>query len=79
MIRASHPPYSSDLAVSDFWLFGHMKAALTGQQFPGPEDLLTGTQAFLSEIQRSELELVFCCWMEWVQWVLDNDGDYFHE
>jgi hypothetical protein len=29
------PAYSPDLAFSDFWLFEHMKAALTGQQFPG--------------------------------------------
>jgi hypothetical protein len=56
-----------------------MKAALAGQQFPGPEDLLTGIQESLSEIQRSELELIFHHWIERVQWVSDNDGDYFHE
>jgi hypothetical protein len=56
-----------------------MKAALAGQQFPGPEDILTGIQEFVSEIQRSESELVFRHWIERVQWVLDNDGDYFHE
>jgi hypothetical protein len=56
-----------------------MKAALAGQQFPGPEDLLAGIQEFLSEIQRSELELVVQHWIERVQWVLGNDGDYFHE
>jgi hypothetical protein len=56
-----------------------MKAALAGQQFPRPEDLLTGIQEFLREIQRSELELVFHHWIERIQWVLDNNGDYFHE
>jgi hypothetical protein len=56
-----------------------MKVALAGQQFPGPEDLLTGIQAFLYEIQRSELDFIFHHWIDWVQWVLDNDGDYFHE
>jgi hypothetical protein len=55
-----------------------MKAALAGQQFPGPADLLTGIQEFLSEIQRSELELVLRDWIERVQCVLDNDGDYFY-
>jgi hypothetical protein len=52
-----------------------MKATLAGQQFPGPEDLLTSIQEFLSEIQRSELKLVFHHWLERIQWVLDNDGD----
>jgi hypothetical protein len=56
-----------------------MKAALARQQFPGQEDLLTGIQEFLSEIQRSELAFVFRHWIERVQWVLDNNGDYFHE
>jgi hypothetical protein len=56
-----------------------MRAILAGQQFPGSEDLLIGTQEFLSEIQSSELELVYHDWIEWVEWVLDNDGGYFHE
>jgi hypothetical protein len=43
-----------------------MKAVLAGQQFPGPGDLLAGIQASLSEMQRSELELVFHHWIEWV-------------
>jgi histone-lysine N-methyltransferase SETMAR len=50
IIRVCYPPYSPDLAPSDFWLFGHMKTALAGQQFPGPEGVLTGVQAFLCEI-----------------------------
>jgi hypothetical protein len=79
LVRVRHVPDSSDLAPSDFWLFGHMKAALVGQQFPGPEDLLTGTQEFLSEIQRSELEFVFHHWMEQVRWVVHNNKEYFHE
>jgi hypothetical protein len=56
-----------------------MKAALAGQQLPGPDDFLTGIQDFLNEIQRAKLELVFHHWIERVQWVLDNDGDSFHE
>jgi hypothetical protein len=58
-----------------------MKAARGGQQFPGPGYLLIGIRKFLSETQRSELEFVFHHWTERVQcqWVLDNDGDDFHE
>jgi hypothetical protein len=79
IIRVAHSPYSLDLAPSNFWLFGHMKAASKGQQFPGSEDLLTGIQEFLSQVQRSELEFVVHHWVERVQWALDNNGDYFHE
>jgi hypothetical protein len=56
-----------------------MKAALAGQQFPEREDLLIGIQNIVSEIQRSELELVFRHWRERVQWLLDNDGEYLYD
>jgi hypothetical protein len=79
LIRVLHQPYSPDLALCDFWLFGHMKGALSGSQFPGPEDLLTGIPEILSEIQRSELKLVFHHWRERIQCVLDNDKNYFHD
>ena len=29
-----HPPYSPDLAPSDYWLFGDMKRPLRGKRFP---------------------------------------------
>jgi hypothetical protein len=44
-----------------------VKAALAGQYFPGPENLLIGIQEFLNEIQRSELELVFHYWINYGQ------------
>jgi histone-lysine N-methyltransferase SETMAR len=37
---ASHPPYSSDLALSDFFLFGYVKERLKGMVFPSYEELL---------------------------------------
>jgi hypothetical protein len=79
IIRVPLPPYSSNLEPSDFWIFGRTKAALAGQQFPGAEDPLIGIQEFLSEIQRSELELVFHDWIERVQCALDNNEDSVHE
>jgi transposase len=29
--RVPHPPYSPDLALSDFWLFSHVKTWLVGR------------------------------------------------
>jgi histone-lysine N-methyltransferase SETMAR len=36
---APHPPYSSDLAPSDFFLFGNVKERLDGMVFPSYEEL----------------------------------------
>jgi hypothetical protein len=56
-----------------------MNTALAGQQFLASEDLLIGIEESMSEMQRSELELVFHPRIERVQWVLDDDRDYSHE
>jgi transposase len=37
---APHPPYSPDLAPSDFFLFGYVKERLKGIVFPSYEELL---------------------------------------
>jgi hypothetical protein len=49
-----------------------MKGALVRQQFSGPEGFLTGIQRFMSEIQRSELELVCHHWIERINgcWIM---------
>jgi histone-lysine N-methyltransferase SETMAR len=74
-----HPPYSPDLAPSDFWLFGDVKTSLVGQTFDEPEQLLEAITEFLNEIQPPEVAAVFSHWVERVRWVLENNGDYSHE
>jgi histone-lysine N-methyltransferase SETMAR len=74
-----HPPYSPDLAPSDFWLFGHVKTSLVGQTFDEPEQLLEVITEFLNEIQPPEAVAVFSHWVESVRWVLGNSGDDHHE
>jgi hypothetical protein len=37
--RIGHQPYSPDLALSDFFLFGDLERRLTEQPYEGPEDL----------------------------------------
>jgi hypothetical protein len=49
IVHFQHPPYSHDLAPSDFWLFGYMKAGLARQSFAEPEGLFEGIMAFLEE------------------------------
>jgi histone-lysine N-methyltransferase SETMAR len=37
----SHPPYSPDLAPSDYHLFGHLKDAIRGKRFEDDEEVIT--------------------------------------
>jgi hypothetical protein len=40
MKSAPHPPYSPDLASSNFYLFGYVKRCLTGLSFEDADQLL---------------------------------------
>jgi transposase len=65
--RVPQPLYSSDIAPSNFWLFGHMKTALEGSHFKEPEDLLEAITESFKEIYPSELMIVFQHWVERVR------------
>ena len=44
----AHPPYSPDLAPSDFYLFSHLKKYLRGTQFSNKEELMETVNDFFS-------------------------------
>jgi len=45
-----HPPYSPDLAPSDFHLFGPMKEHLRGQMFADDDEVMEAVQSWLTLI-----------------------------
>ncbi|GFV40209.1 histone-lysine N-methyltransferase SETMAR [Trichonephila clavipes] len=46
-----HPPYSPDLAMSDFWLFINLKKNLRGCRFHSEEDIDVAINAFFHQFQ----------------------------
>jgi len=48
-----HPPYSPDLAPSDFHLFGPMKEYLRGQKFADDDEVMAALQSWLKATQKS--------------------------
>ena len=44
----AHPPYSPDIAPSDFHLFRSMKIALSGERFSSGEDLQKWVDSWIS-------------------------------
>jgi hypothetical protein len=59
MTQASHPPYSPDLAPSDFFLFGDVKRQLSGCSFDHADDLPTAVQEIRDGFDRPTLIKVF--------------------
>jgi histone-lysine N-methyltransferase SETMAR len=51
-----HPPYSPDLAPSDFYLFGKLKGTFAGREFASTEEHLLAIKDVTGSIERDELE-----------------------
>jgi ABC-type transporter Mla MlaB component len=58
IVIGAHPPNNSDLAPSDFWLFGDLKRSVANRVFNEIHDLFEAVIGFLNEIQLSELHRV---------------------
>ena len=48
-----HPPYSLNVAPSDFHLFGPMKEHLRGQKFADDSEILEAVQSWLKAVPKS--------------------------
>jgi hypothetical protein len=76
MKRAPHPAFSTDLAPSDFYLFGKIKTALMGSEFEREQSLLDGVLRVINPISREELEYVFEDWLSRLDQSVQRDGDH---
>lgn len=71
-----HPPYSPDLAPSDFFLFGPMKDSLRGQKFPDEKSLRSALKTWIKGQPKEWFESGLKKLPErWHKCVI-TDGDY---
>ncbi len=75
MTIINHPPYSPDLAPSDFWLFNRIKTSLTDHT--SAESLVSQITSIVENIPRSEYQKTFNKWIERMELCITNKGDYF--
>jgi transposase len=77
MKSAPHPPYSPDLAPSDFYIFAYVKKRLTGQMFQSRNDLFEAIIEIPRSIPMEKLMEVFLEWERRLHGYIDIDGEYF--
>jgi transcriptional regulator with AAA-type ATPase domain len=53
MKRPPHPPYSPDLAPSDFYLFGYVKGCFAGHSFESEDALFEAVRGILDGIKEA--------------------------
>ena len=70
------PPYSPDLAPSDFHLFGPLKDTLCGTRFEDDESMIRAVRTWLCEQETSWYEEgMHALVSHWCK-AVDVDGDY---
>jgi transposase len=71
------PPYSPDLAPSDFFLFGYLKRRLRGKCCKTAEDLVREAKKIMDNIPKTTRLRVFRTWMWRLETVIANEVDYY--
>jgi hypothetical protein len=70
------PPYSPDIAPSDFFLFGMLKQKLKGKECANAVELSQTIQEIMTEITPEKRILVFRNWMKRLDEVIRSEGEY---
>jgi hypothetical protein len=70
---APHPPYSPDVAPSDFFLFGYLKPELSGCFFRSTEELLAEIYRLVEAIPSETFSRVFDEWIQRCEGVIAAD------
>lgn len=71
-----HPPYSPDLAPSDFYLFPKLKTFLSGKRFSSNEDIVTAVDAYFDMLPETHFrEGILLLEKRWTK-CIEVNGDY---
>jgi len=77
MTVVPHPPYSPDLAPSDFSLFSKLKMKLKGRRFQTVEEIQAESQAILNTLRENDFQECFKNWQHRWDCCQASEGDYF--
>ena len=77
MTVVPHPPYSPDLALSEFFLFPKLKMKLKGRRFQMLEEIQAESQAVLNRLWENDFRECFKNWQRRWDLCQASEGDYF--
>ena len=76
LLRTPHPPYSPDLAPSDFYLFGALKSRIQGIEFESSDEIKEWIEDEFEKIPPEELRRVFSLWAMRLRACIELEGHY---
>jgi hypothetical protein len=71
------PPYSPDLTIADFDLFGWLKQQLSERTLDSEKNLFEIVIEILIGLPKDEVKSTSEHWKEKCQWVADHDGEFY--
>jgi histone-lysine N-methyltransferase SETMAR len=74
--RTPQPPYSPDIAPSDFVLFGWLQTQLERREYNGEDELYEVVDEILTSLSIKMIETTFVDWMNRLQGLIDGNGDH---
>jgi hypothetical protein len=74
--RLAQPPYSSDFASCDFFLFGYLKNEDHGKKSKSETGVISVARAYWIKISIQTLSRVFDEWIERLHGCIANDWEY---
>jgi hypothetical protein len=72
-----HPPFSLDLAPSDFFLFPNIKEISKGRHFDDTDDIRNNTTAALEIVPQNPFQNCFEGWTMLFHRCIASQGEYF--
>jgi len=72
-----HPPYSPDVAPSDFYLFGKIKTAIRGTLFHSSDEIIEKFDEIFGSTPKEELQRVYINWLTRLKWITESGGEYY--
>jgi histone-lysine N-methyltransferase SETMAR len=75
--KMDHPPYSSDLAPCEFWLFPELKNALKGQRFADLSDIQHNVETSLRGIPENDFQDCLRQWQHRLTKCIASQGANF--
>jgi hypothetical protein len=76
-VLVPHPPYSRDLAIADFYLFGRLKQQLSGGTLDSERNVLETVTEALRVLPKDVVKSAFLHSKERCQWVTDQNGESY--
>ncbi|KAA6355875.1 MAG: putative mariner transposase [Streblomastix strix] len=74
-----HPPYSPDLAPSDFYLFSNLKKLLKGCDFKTEEEVHAKVEEALRKFTPSQFQQAYENWIHRLEMVILTNGEYYNK